>query len=546
MSSTLTPYTWLIASGSKAPVVHLAPPAETRSTVTVERGMSWPDATWRESTPEEQGVSSETLVRMLELIQASQVNVHSVLIVRNGFLIVEAYVAPYDRETRHALYSATKSVTSAVYGIAQSQGKGQSDDEKVLDSFPELSASIRDSRKIEMTIRDLLTMTTGLDWRETSVPLFSRTSSLAQMVKSNDPVRFVLERPMASRPGTVFNYISGASHLLSAIVQRRTGDTMASFAENHLFAPLGIANYRWLADSHGVTQGAWGLELSPRDMAKFGYLFLRKGNWHDQQVIPADWVEESTTGRVTVITRESRSTRMKSYLHRREGSRLPANASVSYGYQWWVLSSDGCASRGRGGQAIFVIPSLDLVVVFTGGLGNTDAFVPEALLERFVVPAVKSNESLPSKPDALARLQTISRDLEHPDARAPEILPAIATGIHGGAYSIAPNPSLVQTLTFEFGEGDEAVMSLRQANRTAELRIGLDNNFRLSELTDHESVGLRGAWSEDKTLNLDWRFLHSGEHVASSLSFEGNRLKIESRASIDGRTTKLKGALSQN
>jgi CubicO group peptidase (beta-lactamase class C family) len=546
MSSTLTPYTWLVASGSKAPVVHLAPLAETQSTLTVERAMAWPDATWRVSTPEEQGVSSETLVRMLKLVQESQFNVHSVLIVRNGYLIAEAHVAPYGPDTRHAMYSATKSVTSAVLGIALNKGIVQSVDEKVLDSFPELSANLRDSRKKEMTLKDLLMMTTGLDWRETSVPLFSRKSSLAKMVKSNDPVRFVLERPMASQPGTTFNYSSGASHLLSAIVQRRSGESMASFAEDCLFAPLGITNYGWLADSDGVTQGAWGLELTPRDMAKFGYLFLRQGNWCGQQIIPADWVEESTTGRVTVSTRESRGARMRSYLLRRQGPRLPTIASVSYGYQWWVLSPDGCASRGRGGQAIFVIPGLDLVVVFTGGLGNGTAFVPEALLEGFVVPAVKSNEALPPNPDAFAKLQSNLRDLAHPDARAPEKLPSIATAIDSRTYTMAPNPSRVQTMTFKFGDGDEALMSLCQANSTAELRIGLDNNFRLTELTDHESVGLRGAWSEGNTFNLDWRFLHSGERVTSNLTFEGNRLKIESGASIDGRTTKLKGELSQN
>ena len=292
----------------------------------------WPAEGWISSTPEQQGMDSELLVEMLDDIQEREANIHSVLIVRNGYMVLEAYFDPYDQDISHVVHSVTKSITSALVGISIREGYVDGVNQPVLNHFPERTVSNLDPAKQAMTLEHLLNMTSGLSWPEVSSPYVSLSNPVRQMLRSQDFVQFVLDRPMNEEPGTSFNYNTGASHLLSAIIQETTGISTLSFAQKHLFRPLGISNVYWPSDPDGITSGGIGIRMTPRDMAKFGYLYLNKGIWDGEQVVPAEWTEASTR------------------------KQTPSSGYGPYGYQWWI-GPEAYWALGFLGQRIVVIPA---------------------------------------------------------------------------------------------------------------------------------------------------------------------------------------------
>lgn len=208
-----------------------------------------------------------------------------------------------------------------------------------------------------MTLKHLLTMSSGLDWQE-SDPVYRA------MYMSPNWVEYILDTPMRSQPGSEFNYCSGCSHVLSAVVQQAAGINTGNFATTYLFAPLGIIDYTWDKDAQDVPIGGWGLQLTPRDMAKLGYLYLRRGNWDGQQIISEVWVEAAT---------------------RRQ---IDTDGEWGYGYQWWIDDNHKAyAARGRFGQLIYVVPELDLIVVSTAAAENDEPVL--ALIEEEIIPAIK-------------------------------------------------------------------------------------------------------------------------------------------------------------
>ena len=312
-------------------------------------------------------MDAERLEGMVTYIRAQKLAIDSVTVVRHGYLLFDTYFPPFVADSPHVLHSCTKSVTSILVGMAIEQKAIQGVQQPVLSFFPTRKAGQVDERKSAMTLEHLLTMTDGLEWKE-NVPYESGTGNdIIQMEQENrDWVQYVLDKPMAAEPGTVWNYNGGSSHLLSAIVQQATAHISAvEFAHKHLFQPLGISNYKWAADPMGRTIGFAELYLTSRDMAKIGYLYLNKGRWENVQLVPSEWVEASTT----------------------DHSPTPL---VEYGYQWWINSAAGYYdAAGRAGQNIFVVPKLDLVVAFTSHLEDTDPSYPGFLLGLYVLPAAR-------------------------------------------------------------------------------------------------------------------------------------------------------------
>ncbi len=225
-------------------------------------------------------MDSQKLLDFLEFIESSY-NLHSLLILRNGTLVLEVYYPPFTSQDKHMLFSVTKSFVSSLVGIAVSEGKIQGVEQPVLDYFQDLPIQNLDEAKQNIRILDLLNMTSGL------------TSDDEVMGESQDWAQFTLDQPMYTEFGREFDYNSGNSHLLSAIIQKTAGQTTFDFAREKLFEPLCIQDVYWAADPSGVTQGGVGLMLTPRDMAKFGLLYLNQGNWEGKQVVPADWIEAS-------------------------------------------------------------------------------------------------------------------------------------------------------------------------------------------------------------------------------------------------------------
>ena len=340
---------------SPSTVMPSAPLLPTAATATY-----WPTKAWRTSTPEEQGMDSQKLAQMLAAVRQQHLSLHSLLIIRNGYLVSETYFGSYDRDTRHDLYSCTKSFVSTLIGIAIDKSLIDRTDRRVVDFFPGRTFANLDAQKQDMTLDDLLTMRSGLDWQEGD-PIYGA------MYRSRDWVKFVLDQPMAQPPGSRFNYCSGCSHVLSAILQERTGMNTRDFADQYLFKPLGISSVEWEADAAGISVGGWGLRLTPRDMAKLGYLYLRDGQWDGKQIVSARWVQNATT------------------------RHTPTDGDQGYGYQWWTYPSlAGYAALGRFGQTIFVIPASDLVIVTTAEADGHDGILQ--LIEQYIVPAVQKSQ----------------------------------------------------------------------------------------------------------------------------------------------------------
>jgi CubicO group peptidase (beta-lactamase class C family) len=332
-------------------------------------------------------MDSQPLAEMLETVQERHHAIDSVTVIRHGTLVLDATVYPFKPHSRHVIHSCTKSIVSALIGIAIDQGHLEGLEQPVLDIFPERRVAHLDANKGAMTLEHVLMMASGLACRDSYL---YRWRGLQEMRQSDDWVQFVLDLPMAEPPGTRFEYCNGGSFLLSAIIQETTGLSAAEYAEKHLFGPLGIEDVEWPSNPQGISIG-WGeLHMRPHDMAKIGYLYLKEGRWDGEQVVPAEWVEASTRRHISATLQDG------------------------YGYQWWVSDDGATMALGYAGQYIVVVPEQDLVVVFTSDLAEEDFYVPQELLNEFIIPAVASSGVLPANPDGLARLEAAIEALAGP------------------------------------------------------------------------------------------------------------------------------------
>ncbi|MFW9852519.1 MAG: serine hydrolase domain-containing protein [Candidatus Thorarchaeota archaeon] len=321
----------------------------------------WPTEEWKMSTAKKQKMKNNILEQMIEYVQTERINLHSVVIVRNGYIVFEEYLSPGYMEQEHYLWSVTKSFMSALYGIAFEEGYITDFDAKVLSFFPNVTIDRYDPRKENITIANLLTMTTGLLWYD--------DANWVPMVSAPNQVEYILGLSLINDPGTVWNYDTGGTHLLSAILQEVYGNTTLNFAEKYLFSKIGITDYSWDQDKQGIYYGGHGMYMTARDMARFGYLYLNNGTWDGEQVIPSEWVNATTS------------------------PLIPLWSGWAYGALWWIRTDLGFYSaRGRYDQMIYVLPEQDIVVAMTSN-NAPGSFDPDFLIENFVIPAVKDDEA---------------------------------------------------------------------------------------------------------------------------------------------------------
>ena len=437
----------------------------------------WPSHQWRRSTPEAQGMDSRVLADALDYIDQHQIPIHSLVIVRNGYLILDAYFWPFQDHQLHDLASVTKSVTSTLAGVAIGEHKLNGLQQPVLPLFTREISGNRDERKNRLTIEHLLTMTSGLDCHAEGGEV-----TLSQMMASPDWVRFMVELPMVAEPGTRFEYCSGGMHLLSSIITRATGMSALHFAQRELFGPLGIENVVWPADPQGNSHGWGDLHLEPRDMAKIGYLWLRGGRWGNRQLVPTDWMRAAVQ------------------VHAQPGF----SAGQDYGFGIWVYpdrTPPEFEGLGRGGQRISVIPAKDLVVVFTGG-----EFEPGDI-GGFIGRAIKSDGPLPADSVSSARLAAALRNATRPPgAHATPSLPPVAQFVSGRPYALGANPLDLRSFTVTFPGGAEARLELQLRDRRDGPRpVGLDGIPRVSPDGRYGlPVAVSGAWENDSTFVLDY------------------------------------------
>lgn len=312
---------------------------------------------WKTSTPSTQGMNENILENLTKEINDKNYEIHSLLIIKNGFLVFERYGSSYTPNDIHQLNSSTKSIVSALFGIAIKEGHVSGITDKMLTYFSNMSIKNLSPEKKNITIEDLLDMRSGLEWNDEQITM--------EYYYSENAVQYILDRPMVAAPNTEWHYNSGSSHLLSAIITGTTGKPAMLYARNKLFTPLGISRYEWSTDKQNINHGGLGLALTPRDMAKFGYLYLNKGKWENEQIIPEDWVTTSTSAHSDTYW----------------GSR--------YGYHWWIPNNECFASQGACGQNIYVYPEKNIVIVYTGGLPVEKAdSILHQLTSDYIIPAI--------------------------------------------------------------------------------------------------------------------------------------------------------------
>jgi CubicO group peptidase (beta-lactamase class C family) len=333
---------------------------------------------WQESTPERQGIDSSELVKLLEFVKSQNQSIDSLLIARHGRIVLDVYYHPFAKDQPHILNSVTKSFVSALIGIAIEQQFIINDETKLRDWFPE--ADKPGMRDIEL--RHLLTMTSGIDW-----PQYGGHNVSDEMGHSADWIHFILNRRIAATAGTVSNYSNGDAHLLSAILRRATGQDPLQFATTNLFEPLAIPTPQWATDPQGLRIGSAAMFMRPRDMAKFGKLYLHNGNWQGRQVVPSGWIAKSLERHTSITISAGRA---------------------DYGYFWWLYPKLGMVEAwGGAGQRIGVFHDLDLVTVMTSNIGD-DAPVTSFSTEIYsrVLKAVKSTP-LPENPAQVDQIRKL-------------------------------------------------------------------------------------------------------------------------------------------
>lgn len=365
------------------------PPApDTNDGPPVEREY-WPTVDWRTADPADHGFDADELAEVERMVEENYTSVRSILVVRDGVLVYERYWQGLDADDGHDVRSVTKSVVGALVGIALADGAIDSLDETVGELLGDHIPPEADPRMAEVTVRHLLSMTSGLPADETGIA--GDPTILPAIERSPDRLRAGLSLPLRADPGARWAYSNVSSDLLAAIVAEATGRSVLDFARQRLFGPLGIETdgayepvvvgwpptpeqveryeaspVAWPTDAQGRHWGALGLRLPARDLAKIGFLYLNEGRWDGEQIVPADYVRNSTTP-------GDKSTGSRDW----------------YGWQWWIARDSGpraYSARGYGTQVIEVVPGLDLVTVVTG-----DPEVPRGdghtLVSTFVVPA---------------------------------------------------------------------------------------------------------------------------------------------------------------
>jgi CubicO group peptidase (beta-lactamase class C family) len=324
---------------------------------------------WEVSTLEAENINRAPIENVIRRLHQDPRRVHSLLLIKNNKLVLESYFEGWHRNRLQSLRSASKSFASTLIGIAIDKQFISSVEEPLYTFFPEYADLFIEEKK-SIQLKHVLSMTSGFKWNQFDSNDESNDEN--QMGKTDDALRFVIEKDLISTPGKSFLYNSGNSDLLMGVLHNSTGIYADKFAEEHLFKPLGITDYEWITHKNGFINAGWGLFLKPRDMAKLGQLFLDSGLWKGQQVVSKRWVKQAASKFIT------------------------ANQWQDYGYQWWLEERTvkgrtirSIQAQGNGGQVIFVVPELNAVVVFTGGnYGSKEGQIPYTLFGNFILNAL--------------------------------------------------------------------------------------------------------------------------------------------------------------
>jgi CubicO group peptidase (beta-lactamase class C family) len=465
------------------------------------------------SSPEIEGVSSKKILEFLDAIEKTKNEMHSIMIIRHGKVIAEGWWDPYRADLKHTLYSLSKSFTSTAIGFAVTEKKIKLND-KVIKYFPDkLPDTISENLKA-LTIRDLITMSAGQFPEPQAVPAFS-----------DDWVKGFLAAPIVNKPGSVFLYNSIATYMLSAIIEKVTGQKLIDYLTPRLFKPLGIEGIDWETDPKGINVGGWGLRLKTEDIAKMGLLFLQKGKWQGKQIIPAAWVEEATSFKID--NAPGMSQERKDSSDWRQG----------YCYQFWRCRNNAYRGDGAFGQYMIVMPEQDAVIAITSETPNMQDELN--LVWQYLLPAFKADRSTFSMNDAVAlqkRLALLKLPLPDEVSGLTETAPAAKT------YSIESNSKNIESISIS-GENKVITIGFKIKGTIYPISFGDDNWIEaktemlgpsLVELARHHFVGLPPSqiagsysWKDKDVLEAQLRYIDSPHTLYLTFHFDGNKISVD-------------------
>jgi hypothetical protein len=459
------------------------------------------------SVPEAEGVSSKAIITFLDSAATSKHEFHSFMFLRHGKVIAEGWWNPYRPDLKHTLYSTSKSFTATAVGFAIKEKKLSLDD-KVISFFPEYLPDTVNAFLAELKIKDLLSMSAG-QRRESSTT-------------GSGWVKAYLETPVVNEPGTKYRYSSLASFMLSAIVQKVTGEKVIDYLTPRLFNPLGIEGVDWETNPEGINTGGWGLRLQTEDLAKFGQLYLQKGKWNGKQILPEKWIEEATSLKIYQNPDLSQSKRDSSN-----------DSMQGYCYQFWRARHNSYMANGAFGQFILIMPEKDAIVVFTAE--SSDMWGELDLVWKYLYPGIK-NESLPEDEKSVVELKERLASLALP-IPAKSNNEAMSSKVPGKTISLAENQRQIQSLSLQFRD-ELCLLNIKTDTGSYDLSFA-SGSWQLGETTMHgpnlftRSKGnlaglppfkIAGAytWKDDRSLELTLRYIDCMHTERIIFNFENN------------------------
>lgn len=452
-------------------------------------------------TPASQGVASSALLTLVERLAAECDSLHSLMILRHGRVIAEGWWDPYRPGEPHVLFSLSKSFTSTAAGLAISEGLFSLDD-PVTRFFPDDLPAEVNGHLAAMKVRHLLSMSTGHE-----------TDTLGALIRreSTHWVREFLACPVTVPPGSLFLYNSGATYMVSAIVQQVTGQTLVDYLTPRLFGPLGIPRPAWDTCPRGINTGGWGLHLATEDIARFGQLYLQNGLWEGERLLPAGWVAEATRAHIS------------------NGTDPASDWCQGYGFQFWRCQHGAYRGDGAFGQYCVVLPRQQVVVALTAGLGDMQA--PLNLLWEHLLPAL-AGEPLPPDPETDERLRARLATLRVP-APAGAATASTASALTGRIFGLDANADGLQSLSFDFRAG---TLGLRADWGRSTLRFGAGGDWLRQRVAldanGPQALGASGAWRDDSTFELALCWHHTPFVRRWTCRFEPGQVTIARRLNL--------------
>jgi CubicO group peptidase (beta-lactamase class C family) len=471
------------------------------------------------STPEAQGISSRAIQAFVQAADSSIDGMNSFMLVRHGQVVAEGWWGPYEARTPHVLYSLSKSFTSTAVGLAIADGKLSLDDE-VLKFFPEEAPAQPSANLRAMRVRDLLRMNTG---HVTEPQLFGQVDS---SMRSASWVKRFFAHPVMYKPGTHFLYNSPATYMLSAIVQKVTGQTVLDYLQPRLFEPLGIERATWVQSPEGINAGAYGLSVRTEDIAKLGQLYLQKGQWHGKQLIPAAWVEEATARQTS------------------NGSSPRSDWDQGYGYQFWQ-SRHGYRGDGAFGQYMLILPKYDAVVAITSGVRDMQAVMN--LVWDKLLPEMQSGPVAEDDGAQRALRTTLAGLTVHTPSGSPTS--ALARAISGKWYELAANPAGLRAVSLDLTSKTPALI-VRSATDETRTPLGLGTWARTTpgfangiekmlSVPERPQVAASGAWTSDSVFRVKLVAPETPFYSTLDFRFDGNRVVVDGEQNVSFGPTKL-------